>query len=95
LSVQYTDGLFGPIVVHDPTERIPEVYEERIVFMGDWYHTYASILVSSFLNPTPTWLPTHSGIEPLADNLLINGRNNYNCSVVSTTFPPGYGGGCT
>jgi FtsP/CotA-like multicopper oxidase with cupredoxin domain len=92
LSVQYTDSLFGPIIVHDPTERIPKVDEERIVFMGDWYHTYASILVSSFLNPTSRWVPTNSGIEPLADNLLMNGRNTYNCSIVSTTFPPKYGG---
>ncbi|KAH7923921.1 hypothetical protein BV22DRAFT_1196311 [Leucogyrophana mollusca] len=92
LSVQYTDGLFGPIVIHDPLEMVEKVHEERIVFMGDWYHTYGSVLVASYLNPTSTWMKSESGVEALADNLLINGRNIYNCSVISTTFPPNHDG---
>ena len=27
-------------------------------------------------------------MEPLPDNLLLNGQNTYDCSVTSTTFPP-------
>ena len=87
LSVQYTDGLFGPLIIHDPDEQVPATDEERIVFMGDWYHTYGSVLVASWLNPTSAW-SNESGMEPLADNLLMNGRNTYNCSVESSTYPP-------
>lgn len=29
-----------------------------------------------------------SGVEPLADNLLMNGQNTYDCSVESSTYPP-------
>ncbi|MDI1490005.1 MAG: hypothetical protein OHK93_001204 [Ramalina farinacea] len=35
LSTQYTDGLLGPVVIHSPAEVIPEVDDERIIFMGD------------------------------------------------------------
>ncbi|KAF2434957.1 hypothetical protein EJ08DRAFT_581144 [Tothia fuscella] len=87
LSMQYTDGLFGPIVIHDPKEQIPKVDEEKIIFMGDWYHTYSSVLLASYLNPTSQWA-NESGVEPLPDNILLNGRNKYNCSVQSTTYPP-------
>ncbi|KAK6343679.1 hypothetical protein TWF730_011268 [Orbilia blumenaviensis] len=92
LSVQYTDGMFGPLIIHDPTEMVPKVDEEKLVFMSDWYHTYGSVVVASYLNPTSRWVQGESGVEPLADNLLMNGRNVYNCSVVSSTFPPGFDG---
>lgn len=58
--------------------------------MGDWYHTYASLLVASYLNPTSKWVPNESGVEALADNLLLNGKNTYDCSINSTTFPPNH-----
>jgi FtsP/CotA-like multicopper oxidase with cupredoxin domain len=74
-------------VIHDPTEQTPPVEGEKIIFLGDWYHTYASVLVASYLNPTSKW-SIESGVEALADNLLMNGRNEYNCSIESTTFPP-------
>ena len=81
LSVQYTDGLFGPLIIHDPTELITKVDEQRIVFMGDWYHTYASLIVASYLNPTSKWMQKGPGVEAMADNLLLNGKNTYNCSI--------------
>ncbi|KAI9671963.1 MAG: hypothetical protein M1817_002306 [Caeruleum heppii] len=87
LGTQYTDGLFGPLIIHSPTEQVPPVDEEKIVFMGDWYHTYSSVLVASYLNPTSKWA-NESGVEALADNLLMNGRNTYDCSVQSSTYPP-------
>ena len=33
-------------------------------------------------------MPFESGVEPLADNLLLNGQNTYDCGVESTTYPP-------
>ena len=43
-------------------------------------------LVDSYLKPGSAWSPTEAGVEPLADNFLINGRNTYDCGVVSTTY---------
>ncbi|KAI0132167.1 Cupredoxin [Xylariales sp. AK1849] len=88
LSVQYTDGMYGPIVVHDPEEMVPETDEERVLFVGDVYHTYGSVLLTSYLNPSSKWVPFEAGVEPLADNILLNGQNKYDCSVTSSTFPP-------
>ncbi|KAI0531744.1 Cupredoxin [Xylaria digitata] len=87
-SVQYSDGLYGPLVIHDPDEMIPETDDEKIVFMGDVYHTYGSILLPSYLNSTSKWVPFESGVEPLPDNILLNGQNVYDCTVASTTYPP-------
>lgn len=44
LGVQYTDGVYGPIVIRDPDEKVPETDEERIIFVGDLYHTYGSVV---------------------------------------------------
>ena len=42
-------------VIHDPMEQIHKVDDEKIVFMGDWYHTYGSVLATSYLNPSSRW----------------------------------------
>ncbi|RYO91084.1 hypothetical protein DL766_003352 [Monosporascus sp. MC13-8B] len=112
-SVQYSDGIYGPIVrrpsaprsrrspklltrclhvIHDPDELVPETDAEKIIFVSDVYHTYGSVLLANYLNPTSKWVPFESGVEPLPDNLL-NGQNTYDCSVTSTTYPPEEQGG--
>ncbi|KAI0011025.1 hypothetical protein F4779DRAFT_626858 [Xylariaceae sp. FL0662B] len=88
LSVQYSDGAYGPIVIHDRDEMVPETNDEKIVFVEDLYHTYGSVLLASYLNTTSKWVPFESGVEPLPDSILMNGQNTYNCSVNSTTYPP-------
>ncbi|KAH7031100.1 Cupredoxin [Microdochium trichocladiopsis] len=88
LSVQYTDGIYGPLVIHDHEETVPHYDDEKIVFLGDVYHTYGSVLLASYLKPASSWAPTMSGVEPLADNLLMNGQNVYDCSIESSTYPP-------
>jgi iron transport multicopper oxidase len=60
LSTQYTDGLFGPIVIHGPKAANTEDVlglgkgydEERILFLGDWYHTYSSVLLEQYMGNT-------------------------------------------
>ncbi|ETS82585.1 hypothetical protein PFICI_04461 [Pestalotiopsis fici W106-1] len=88
LGVQYTDGVYGPIVIRDPDEKLPKTDGERIIFVGDLYHTYGSVLLASYLNSTSKWVPYESGVEPLPDNILLNGQHTCNCSVTSTTYPP-------
>lgn len=86
-AVQYTDGLYGPIVVRDPEgEMVPASDAERIVFLGGNHHAYAGELAGHYLASSSPWDPTEAGVEPLSDNLLLNGQNTFDCSVVSTTF---------
>ncbi|KAI0882780.1 putative multicopper oxidase [Annulohypoxylon maeteangense] len=86
-SVQYSDGAYGAIVIHDPDEMVPKTDSEKLIFVSDVYHTYGSVILNSYLNSTSKWAPNESGVEPLSDNILMNGQNTYNCSITSTTFP--------
>lgn len=95
-QTQYTDGLFGPIVIHDPDEHIPmPVTDDQILFIGDHYHAPASTLRNSYLLPASVWSPDMPGVEPMPDNFLLNGQHTFDCSVVSTTYPPPPGNPCT
>ncbi|KAG8167322.1 hypothetical protein KVR01_003011 [Diaporthe batatas] len=90
-AVQYTDGLYGPIVVRgcgggEEVEMVPAADAERILFLGENYHAYAGELVGHYLAASSPWEPAEAGVEPLSDNLLLNGQNAFDCSVVSTTF---------
>lgn len=86
-AVQYTDGLYGPIVVRDPEgEMVPPSDAERIVFLGENHHAYAGELAGHYLAASSPWEPAEAGVEPLSDNLLLNGQGAFDCSVASTTF---------
>ncbi|KAH8759376.1 Cupredoxin [Diaporthe sp. PMI_573] len=95
-AVQYTDGLYGPIVVRgcaaggeedgEDGEMVPATDAERILFLGENHHAYAGELVGHYLAASSPWEPSEAGVEPLSDNLLLNGQNTFDCSVVSTTF---------
>ncbi|KAI1410835.1 putative multicopper oxidase [Hypoxylon sp. FL1857] len=87
-SVQYSDGAYGAIIIHGPDEMVPKTDDEKLIFVSDIYHTYGSVILDSYLKPTSKWDPSESGVEPLADNILFNGQNTYNCSITSTTYPP-------
>ncbi|KAI1334831.1 Cupredoxin [Xylariaceae sp. FL0016] len=88
LSTQYGDGAYGPIVIHDTEEMVPRVDTEKVIFISDLYHMYSSVLLTSYLKPGSKWTPSTAGVEPLPDNIIMNGRNTYDCSVTSSTFPP-------
>ncbi|CAG9939923.1 unnamed protein product [Clonostachys rosea f. rosea IK726] len=79
-SVQYTDGLYGPVVIHDPTEAIAGVDQDKIVMVGDLYHDSAEQILKDYLGPSPPWKPSSPGIEPPAKNIIINGRNGKGCT---------------
>ncbi|KAF3067162.1 Laccase-1 [Daldinia childiae] len=87
-SVQYSDGAYGAIIIRDPGELVPKTDDEKLLFVSDVYHTYGSVILKSYLNSTSKWVDWESGVEPLADNVLLNGQNTYNCSVTSTTYAP-------
>ncbi|PKS12408.1 hypothetical protein jhhlp_000612 [Lomentospora prolificans] len=84
LSVQYTDGLYGPLIIHDPDEKVPPVDDDKIVMFGDFFYDEAEKLNELYLGPEHPWSPMMAGMEPPPDNILINGVHVTNCSA-----PPG------
>lgn len=71
-SAQYAGGLLGPMIIHGPT-HVP--YDEDIgpVLLTDWFHDEYFSIVEKLMG-VPSVIPT-------ADNNLINGKMNYDCSL--------------
>ncbi|KAJ7141589.1 multi-copper oxidase [Mycena filopes] len=67
-GVQHTDGLYGPIVIHAPTER--KYDSEDALTLTDIYTTPASTLLHTYLTSNPV----EAVPEPVPDSLLVNGR---------------------
>ena len=59
LAVQSTDGAYGPLIIHDLDEMVPETEEERVLFMSGVYHTYGSV---ERLRPRPDAIPSHGEV---------------------------------
>ncbi|KAL2161030.1 hypothetical protein VTH06DRAFT_8743 [Thermothelomyces fergusii] len=74
-SAQYAGGLFGPIVIHGPTD---EEYDIDLgpVMLSDWHHREYSDIIKEMLAP---------GGDPkvVSDNNLINGKMDFDCSTVA------------
>ncbi|KAK6335155.1 hypothetical protein TWF718_010592 [Orbilia javanica] len=66
-SLQYTDGVVGPIVIHGPSSVNYD--EEYTLMLTDWFHTSAFTL---FYNET-------RGIPPLPNSKLLNGKWKFPC----------------
>ncbi|RAO66035.1 uncharacterized protein BHQ10_002047 [Talaromyces amestolkiae] len=74
-SAQYADGVFGPIVIHGPTASDYDL-DIGPVLVTDYYHlNYTTINERAFSS-------NFSVVTVPGVNSLINGRNNYNCSLV-------------
>ncbi|KAF2110063.1 putative multicopper oxidase, type 1 [Lophiotrema nucula] len=77
MSVQASDGLYGPIVIHAKNEKelqkVP--YEEdRVVMVSDHYYDLSSSLMMQYL------APDNENSEPVPPSALIDGRNVRDCS---------------
>lgn len=85
-GVQRADGLFGPLIVHRPSDAKRHVdeqqgVEERLLLVGDWYHRPAQDVMGWFIQAASF------GNEPVPDSLLVNGRGAYNCSMAVPATP--------
>ena len=77
-SAQYAGGLFGPMVIHGPTNVDYDI-DVGPVFLSDWYHTDYFSIVEQVMAPSATAPPA----PPKSDNNLINGKMNYDCSLAT------------
>ncbi|KAF9092414.1 hypothetical protein BGX23_004341 [Mortierella sp. AD031] len=82
---QYIDGIYGPLIIHNPDEpHLAEYQEDIIMMIGDHYHTDSGSLVTWYLSPES------EGTEPVPDSGVINGRGTFDCSGDSQAlFPTG------
>lgn len=47
-GVQYSDGLFGPLIIEEHNNPYQEAYDsERIVIMNDWFHAPSNQILSN------------------------------------------------
>ena len=77
LSMQASDGLVGPLVVHSRQEKgLQKVLyrEDRVVLLSDHYYDPSSELLMQYL------APGSENDEPVPPSALINGRNVRNCT---------------
>ncbi|KAK7018300.1 laccase 3 [Favolaschia claudopus] len=72
-STQYCDGLRGAFVVYDPDDPMAHLYDvdddSTIITLGEWYHVLAPAGQNEFFK---------TGIIPVQDSGLINGKGRYN-----------------
>ncbi|KAM7190132.1 Multicopper oxidase domain containing protein [Naviculisporaceae sp. PSN 640] len=84
VSLQYTNGLYGPLVIHDVWEQVPKVNDDKVVMFGDFFHGDAEELLGQYLGTSHSG--SHmAGTEPPPDNIIINGHHVSNCSSSSST----------
>lgn len=85
-SAQYITGLAGPIVVHGPTTANYDI-DLGPVMLTDWFHTYYTNSLEQVFHAAPTG-PI---LPPMANNMLIQGKANYNCSDTTLACTPDAG----
>ncbi|KAG6877681.1 hypothetical protein C0993_005101 [Termitomyces sp. T159_Od127] len=72
LSVQYVDGLRGPLVVYDPEDPLANLYdiddENTIWQVGDWWHNSSVALLAGYVA---------TGIVPVSDSGTFNGLGRF------------------
>jgi FtsP/CotA-like multicopper oxidase with cupredoxin domain len=70
---QYTQGAFGPIIVHGPSEYSD--YDEDLgpVIINDWYHTYYTDIQNQVLAPTNGGAPP----RPISQSNLVGGAGRF------------------
>ncbi|KAI0150937.1 Cupredoxin [Pestalotiopsis sp. NC0098] len=77
-SAQYTAGAWGPMVIYGPKHAEYDV-DLGPVMLGDYYHSeYHDVVEAAASNTTDFNI-----YVPWSDNNLINGKNNYNCSMAA------------
>lgn len=73
-SSQFAAGISGPMVIHGPNNSNYDIDLGPAV-LTDWYHDYYEDLLQELSKPL-----SQSPQYPYSKNVLINGKNPYDCS---------------
>ncbi|KAF5371470.1 hypothetical protein D9615_009594 [Tricholomella constricta] len=72
LSVQYVDGLRGPLIIYDPKDPLRHFYdvddESTIIQVGDWWQNSTLPLLAGY---------EATGIVPVSDSGTVNGAGRF------------------
>jgi FtsP/CotA-like multicopper oxidase with cupredoxin domain len=77
MSVQASDGLVGPFIIHSKDEKKMQKVpygEDRVVLVSDHYYDLSSSLLMEYL------APDRENSEPVPSAAVINGRGTRECS---------------
>lgn len=75
-SAQYIAGVWGPMTIYGP-KNAPYDIDSGPLMLGDHYHKdYVDVVAAAAGNSSD-----FNVYVPTSDNSLINGKNNYNCSL--------------
>lgn len=79
-SAQYAGGVIGPIVIHGPESA---KYDADLgpIMLSDYYHDDYNTVLDRVMGTDL------SVAVPFSQNNLINGKNNYNCSLITDGTP--------
>ncbi|KAL8685364.1 MAG: hypothetical protein Q9218_007808 [Villophora microphyllina] len=78
-SAQYAAGLLGPMIIHGPHENLFYDNDLGPIILSDWYHAEYFSLVQQVVGPPAP--------PPFSDNNLINGKMDYDCSLIPAGGP--------
>ena len=86
LSSQYTQGLFGPIVIHGPSEYADYDEDLGTVMINDWYHAYYRDTVKEINSPV-----AQGALPPIpkSQSNLVNGAARFSTALAGLGVPPG------
>lgn len=80
VSMQASDGLVGPLVIHGRRERELQhmkYKQDRVVLLSDHYYDSSSRLLMEYL------APSSENDEPVPASALINGRSVRDCNTLA------------
>ncbi|PWZ01753.1 hypothetical protein BCV70DRAFT_157850 [Testicularia cyperi] len=83
-AMQYTDGLYGPLIVRskrDPYQMGKDYDEERVILFADNYHDFADDIVNQLLSVKGY---NGSAAAPSPQSGLINGVGVFNCALLNS-----------
>lgn len=76
---QYPDGLWGPLISHDPNP--PFHYDEEIILtLSEWYHEQMSTLISAYQSPAGE--AEDGSPNPPSGGALMNSKKNHQIHVL-------------
>ncbi|GAC98903.1 potential multicopper ferro-O2-oxidoreductase [Pseudozyma hubeiensis SY62] len=82
-KMQYTDGLYGGLIVHsknDPYQKCRDYDDERVFLFADNYHDFADYIVKQLLSAQGY---NGTAAAPSPQSGLINGAGQFDCAALA------------